>query len=329
MKRFSIQQLIWTLAIAGAAWFIVALLCGLVGTTGTLTWNTFTQRLADSVLPASMVGAALAGAGVVYQAILRNPLADPYLLGVSSGAMLGSYLWHLPAVGSIVFLATLSPQMFAFAGALIATTIVLTCAGWRGRLDPVTAILVGAVVNTVFGATFMLLNTIYRDLSGVGGTISFLIGDLQTNVMTRHLWISFGVVVGGLLLMYALSSSLNVIRLSDEEARSIGVRVQRARWTGLILASLVTAAAVAVSGPIGFVGLIGPHLMRSIVGNDLRRLLPLSVAAGAILVAGADAIARYLAAENHLGTRLPVGVLLALVGGPAFIGIFLRSVRQR
>ena len=284
---------------------------------------------------ASLVGAALASAGVAYQATLRNPLADPYLLGVSSGAALAAYLWQLPAgrfdVGPVAGL--LGQQAFAFAGALLAVLVVFAVAGWRGRsrgggfsvaADPTTVVLVGVIVNAVCGSAFLLVNALTRDRPGGGGAIAFLVGDLQTNLTAAPVLLAGATVALGWVALLWLAGRLNVAGLESAEASSLGVRVDRLRWTALAVASLMTAAAVAVSGPIGFVGLVCPHLARLLVGSDVRRLLPVATAIGAGLLAVAHATCRGLAGSSSVGTILPVGVLTGLMGGPFFLLLLVR-----
>jgi iron complex transport system permease protein len=276
---------------------------------------------AEFVLLASLVGAALASAGVVYQAILRNPLADPYLLGVSSGASLAAYLWRFSSV-SILTTATaaVSQQMFAFAGALGAIAIVFLLSMRRGRLEPITLLLVGVIVNSINGSIFLLLNTLKRDITGgSGGQLSFLVGGIQTNLLpSQEITAAIGVAICWVVLIY-ISGQLNVAMLGEAEATSLGISIHRLRWIGLIFASLMTATVVAISGPIGFVGLVCPHVARLIVGNDQRRLLPVATAMGATLLAIADAMSRQLSNASLAQTILPVGVLTGLLGGPFYL----------
>jgi iron complex transport system permease protein len=287
----------------------------------------------QSVLSASLIGFALALAGVAYQAILRNPLADPYLLGVSSGATLAAYLWHLPVFA--IFLSTLnltnlalSQQLFSFAGALAAVAIVFLISMRRGRLDPITLLLVGVIVNSVNGAIFLLLNALYRDLPSNGGPLTFLIGGMQSDLTSQQTIIATIIIFLGFLVILFHAGQLNVAATSDAEALSLGVRIHRLRWITLLVASLITAAAVAISGPIGFIGLICPHLARLIVGNDHRRLIPIAAALGAGLLAIADAASRALASESLAQTLLPVGVLTGLIGGPFFLFLLWRNRRR-
>ncbi len=330
MKRFDLRQIIILLAIWLIVWAVVAMLCTMIGSTEVgwpSHWSTAKLRLSIHVLPASLIGAALAAAGVCYQAILRNPLADPYLLGTSGGAMLAAYIWRLPAVAGVWWIVMMSPHSFALIGAMLTTTIVLLLAGLRGKIEPVTAILVGAIINSLCGAAFILLNSIFKDLQGSGGVLTFLVGDIQTTASPTHVMISTIAIGIGWLILMGMTPALNVIRLSEDEAASLGVRVQRTRWGGLLVASVMTAAAVAISGPIGFVGLICPHVARRFCGNDNRRLLIVATALGAAVLALADALSRYLLSVEHVKTVLPVGVITAILGGPFFLMILLRSRR--
>lgn len=329
MKRFDLTHMLLLLLLAAGVWGVAACACLMVGSTqvGWPDRATAALRLYDHVLPASMIGAALACAGVAYQAILRNPLADPYLLGTSGGAMLAAYVYRLPAFAGVAWIAYLSPHSFALVGAVGVTTIVLLLAGLRGRINPVTAILVGAIINSLCGAAFILLNTIFRDLQGSGGVLTFLVGDIQTTASALHVRLSAIAIGFGWIILLMLSPALNVIRLSEDEAASLGVRVQRTRWGGLVVASAVTAAAVAISGPIGFVGLICPHVARWFCGNDNRRVMIVATALGASVLALADALSRYLLSVEAIHTVLPVGVITAILGGPFFLFILVRGRR--
>ncbi len=330
MRRWSIPQLLRVLFLSIAIWGALAALCLCVGSTG-FHWPTGYERAFRFRLVglASLIGGALAGAGVVYQAILRNPLADPYLLGVSSGASLFSYLWHFTWTGAMAasVAGAMGQQGFAFIGALIAVAVVFLLANRAGRLDPITILLVGVIVNAVNGSVFLLINAIHKEISpGSGGAFAFLVGGIQTNLTTSQINLAAAMIAIGWVILLFITGQLNVAGLSDDEARSLGVRIHRLRWVGLIVASLVTAAAVAISGPIGFVGLVCPHLARLLVGNDQRRLLPVATALGAGLLALADATSRALIQDA--GTWLPVGVLTGLLGGPFFL-MLLWQTRPR
>jgi iron complex transport system permease protein len=165
-----------------------------------------------------------------------------------------------------------------------------------------------------------------RDLPGKGGALAFLAGEIQPVTWGEFFAAFYLIVLSWIALLY-FSGQLNAAGLDDGEAESLGIRIHRLRWFTLILASLMTAAAVAISGPIGFVGLICPHVGRRFVGSDQRRLLPVATAIGAILLMGADALCRFLSAENWLANLLPVGVLTGMLGGPVFL--WLLAGRKR
>jgi iron complex transport system permease protein len=329
MKRFSLLQLLLTVAVALLVWLLIAAGCLFLGSGG---WGLPESRYilqvrAQSIGLASLVGAALGAAGVAYQAVLRNPLADPYLLGVSSGASLASYLWRVPGISGIsVLAAALSQQGFALAGALAAVAVVFALASRRGRIEPVTLLLVGVIVNAINGAIFLLINALRPELTGQGGgPIGFLVGGIQTNLEGYQVAATGCVCAVVFVLLLALAPGLNVAGLSESEAQSLGVRIHRLRWVALVSASVMTGSAVAISGPIGFVGLICPHLARRMVGHDARRLLPLSAALGAGLLALADALSRSMI--RVAGTWPPVGVLTGLLGGPFFLYLLYRQRR--
>jgi iron complex transport system permease protein len=332
MKRWSPLALLGTVAVSAAAWAVVAVLCMMIGSRS-VGWppEGVYEFRREVVLLSSLVGAALAAAGVTYQAILRNPLADPYLLGVSSGAALFAYLWRLPALASITAAlglgaAAFSQQAFAFAGALIAVFWVLMLSSRRGRLEPVTLLLVGVIVNALNGSIFLLVYSLASTMPSSEGALSLLVGGIQTGLTSEQKLAAAYLIAAGFVVLLAISGQLNVAGVSDAEAQSLGVRIQRLRWLALIVASLVTAAAVAISGPIGFIGLICPHLARLVVGTDQRKLLPVATALGAALLCAADAASRRLAGEGL--NLLPVGVLTSLLGGPFFLLLLIQNRRR-
>jgi iron complex transport system permease protein len=326
VKRFDAKTMTGLYAIAIISVVAAGLMALCVGSTGS-GWPSRPQaaiRFETHVLPAALIGCALAAAGLVFQAVLRNPLADPYLLGTSGGAMLASYLWRLPYIAAVPWLATLSPFTFALGGAGIATAIVLTLAAPRGRVDPLRAILVGVIINSLCGALFLLLNSVVKDYQGGGGALTFLVGDIQTTIQSSHLYLSATMIGFGMVVLIGVMPSLNIVRLSDDEAAALGARLFAVRWVALGTAAAVTAAAVAISGPIGFVGLICPHVARWLVGNDNRRLLPITAALGATVLIAADTGARFLSSIEGFGALVPIGVITALVGGPFVLVIVSR-----
>jgi iron complex transport system permease protein len=335
MTPFGPRQLVSNVLLSALAWALLAGACLLVGSTGLHipTGGQWGIRLHATLL-ASLVGASLALAGLGYQAVLRNPLADPYLLGISSGATLATYLWQfrLGAVLGTTVLQTvalsLGQQGFAFAGALVSVVIVFTLSTRAGRLDPITLLLVGVIVNAVNGSLFLLLNALTRDLPATGSAFAFLVGGLQTNLTQAQVWTAAALLLLGFVALMYLSPHLNAATTSDAEALSLGTRIHLLRWVTLLTASLVTASAVSLSGPIGFVGLVSPHLARLLVGTDHRKLIPLATALGASLLAIADASTRLLAHDTLAQTLLPVGVLTGLLGGPFFLLLLYQS-RER
>ena len=333
MTRWSPLALVKTIALSLLLWAIIATACMMVGT-ASLGWpgEAIFQFRREVVLLSSLVGAALAAAGVTYQAILRNPLADPYLLGISSGAALFAYVWRLPALAGVTLALGLgahamTQQAFAFAGAILSVFWVFALATRRGRLDPVTLLLVGVIINAINGSIFLLVYFLFGAMPSSGGALDVLVGGIQTGLTTSQIVAATIIIAIGWIALLAISGQLSAAGVSDAEAEALGVRIQRLRWLGLIVASLITASAVAISGPIGFIGLICPHLGRLMVGTDPRRLLPVATALGAALLAAADASSRLLAREG-LPTLLPVGVLTSLLGGPFFLLLLLQSRRR-
>jgi iron complex transport system permease protein len=273
------------------------------------------------ILLAAVIGAALSGAGTAFQAILRNPLADPYILGVSGGAALGAALFIAIAGGDPLG-GPLARPVAAFAGALVTLVILFRLARLRGRTGSMALLLVGVVLNAFDSAVILFLVTV-GDTSRFLGVMSFLVGAVGSP--------SWAVVLGvlafvglGLAALMALSHRLNLLAFGEETAEHLGVDVERTTWAVVVAASLVTAAAVAFAGLIGFVGLIVPHAMRIVFGSDHRVLVPASAVGGAAFLVLADTGARTLAAP----VELPVGVLTALIGCPLFLVLFLRRLRE-
>jgi iron complex transport system permease protein len=263
-----------------------------------------------------LVGASLATAGTGFQALLRNPLADPYVLGVSSGAALGAILSLIAApraAGAI--------QLAAFAGAG-ATIVAVYFLGRRGgRLDSSTLLLAGIVTASFLSAAIIFLMTTLsgRDMRGMA---FWLMGDLATPPIVNLWWLYAALVIAGGSI-YSASSDLNLILTGEQEARHLGVNVDRVKIVVYVAASVLTGLAVSVSGAIGYVGLLVPHVMRMIFGSDYRVLVPASALGGAILIVVADMLARTVVAP----TELPVGAMTALAGAPVFIYLMRRGLR--
>ncbi|HZI93329.1 MAG TPA: iron ABC transporter permease [Patescibacteria group bacterium] len=269
------------------------------------------------ILLAAAVGACLSAAGVCFQALLRNPLADPYILGISGGAGLGAILATALAPAAGLAVIVLRPAV-AFGGAVGAVVLLLAMARRRGRLIPETMILMGVVMNATIMAAIMFIITM-ADFSRYAGTMYWLIGNLSSP-STGELALVYGCLVPGVIALTLMGQGLNVMTGGEEMASQLGVNVPRLRLATLLAASLVTAAAVSLTGLIGFVGLMVPHLGRVWLGPDNRLLVPASALLGAIILVMADTAARALFAP----TQIPVGVITALFGGPCFLWLFAR-----
>lgn len=319
VKPFGPAQLLSLIGMGASVWLISAILHLFIGSTG-FYWDF--SRI-DYVLLSSLVGAALATAGAVCQTVLRNPLADPYLLGVSSGATLFAFIWRSAFVSTALAM-TLGQQGFAFAGALFAASVVFFVAGGRWRLEPVTVLLSGVIVNAIAASLYLLLLVLQRKQVN---SVDLLIGAINLNSSPAERWVALGIIAAGTFVLLAISGKLNVAGLPAGEAASLGVPVARVRFIALLMATLLTAIAVAISGPIGFIGLICPHLARKFVGSDMRKLLPISLATGATALCLADAITRGLAMYNSIGA-LPVGVITGLFGGPFFLWVLVQHRKR-
>lgn len=273
------------------------------------------------VLIACIIGAGLALAGVVFQALLRNPLAEPYILGVSSGGSLGAVIAIMAGIGSVKGISTL--PFFAFLGALSTMFLVYSIARVGRRVPAHTLLLAGVIVNAFFSAIIMFLVSIIR----ADETHKFLLwsmGNLNP-VETKLTVISMSLIILGSFALYYYSNSFNLFSLGEESAAQLGVEVERVKIITFILASLITGAAVSVCGIIGFVGLIVPHIVRMIIGPDHRILMPTSALAGASFLVLADTIARTIIAPFEI----PVGVVTAICGGPFFIYLLKRGKGSR
>lgn len=270
------------------------------------------------VLLAVVVGAGLSMAGAVLQALLRNPLAEPHILGVSGGAAFGGVLTLFFASGVALPSYLLTP-LGAFAGALTAMLVVYRLGTVHGRLQPYTFLLAGVVCNAFTGALIMAVNSL-ADLFQTHGILFWLMGSLATTSYPL-IGASFGYVLigGGLLLMQ--TRALNAMSLGEESAAQLGVDVAFVRRLCFVVCSLLVGAAVAVSGMIGFVGLIVPHVTRLLFGPDHRLLLPASALTGGIFLVVADTVARSLTSASEI----PVGVVTALCGGPFFVYLLRRQ----
>lgn len=279
-------------------------------------WNVVYEIRLPRIALGILVGASLSTAGAGFQALLRNPLADPYVLGVSSGAALGAIisLAVAPQAPGMI-------QFAAFAGAATTIAAVYFLGRRGGQVDSATLLLAGIVAVSFLSAVIMFLMTTLpgRELRGMA---FWLMGDLASQPSVSSHWL-FLLLIIGVGSIYTTSSDLNLILTGEQEARHLGVNVNRVKLVVYVAASLLTGLAVSVSGAIGYVGLLVPHLMRMMFGSDYRLLIPASALGGAILIVLADMLARTVVAP----TELPVGAMTALVGAPVFIYLMRRRVR--
>lgn len=263
------------------------------------------------ILTAAIVGGGLAVAGCVFQGILLNPLADPYTLGVSAGAAFGAAIALLLNLGEM---GSYSIPVFAFAGAMITLMFVLYLSSTGGGISSNNLILSGIIVASILSAGISFLKYIADEQVAV--IIFWLMGSFGSRTWTDAGMVLVFVVLGIMVFLY-FSRDLNLLAMGDRTASSLGVNTGQVTIIILITASFVTAVCVSVSGIIGFVGLLVPHMMRTLSGPDNRKLIPSSFLAGAILLLCADTITRAV-----LPHEIPIGVLTALIGGPFFCYIF-------
>jgi iron complex transport system permease protein len=288
----------------------------------------FRTRL-PRVLLGIAIGGGMAACGVVLQALLRNPLACPQMLGVSGGASLGGILgliffpnWLLPIAGGLLGEISWVP-LAAFLGALLSMILVYRFSLFHGRLHPYHLLLSGVIFNSFVAALIMFLNSIV-DFYQAQGLLFWLMGSLSTRAYLTVAFI-WAYVVMGFLWLWAKGLPLNLITLGEETAMQLGVETGALQRQIFIASSLMIGAMVSVSGMIGFVGLMIPHVMRLIVGSDHRLLLPASFLAGGIFLAWADTLARIMLAP----AELPVGIVTAFLGGPFFLLLLYREGKKK
>jgi iron complex transport system permease protein len=301
---------------------IVASKLGLVyspdipGTLVAIVWNLRLPR----VLLGALIGASLAVAGVTFQGLLRNPLADPFTIGVSSGAATGATIAMFLRLVYQFYFPHMIP-LFAFAGALLAMFFVYNLAKIGGQVPVVTLLLAGVVVSSFLSAVISMIMVLSgRDMQGI---FFWLSGGLQ-----MRSWPEIGFVAPylliGFMILFVYARDLNILLLGEEAALHLGVKVEFTKKLLLSTASLVTAAAVSVSGMVGFVGLIIPHAVRIVTGPDHKVLLPASALVGAIFLVWADVLARTALAPQEI----PVGIITAFVGAPFFIYLLRKKKKD-
>lgn len=335
-EMLTAKKLLNNVAICLVALIVIMFLCALFPTqnisltkvlhgpglspTDNIDYEIFIIRFKRIIL-AALVGAALAGSGVILQALLRNPLADPYILGISSGAGLGAIIAVIS--GLTLNLWAGSPiALFAFLGAILTVWLVWYIGHFTGKSQVTSLLLAGVVVNAFFSAVIMFLISIAKS-EQLRTTVFWLMGNI-----TEKDWpvIAIGAIsiIGGIIALSGTTHSLNAMTLGDYEAKSLGVDIAKVRKTAFAFTAFITAVAVSLSGLIGFVGLIVPHAVRLVLGPDHRQLLPVSAVIGSIFVVVADTIARTIFRNE----QLPVGVITAIAGGPFFLILLARYSRK-
>lgn len=272
---------------------------------------------APRLFAALAVGAALAGAGAAYQNLFKNPLVSPDILGVSAGCALGAglaILWSLPIV---------AVQALAFAGGLAAVALVVAVGTWLRARDPIlTLILTGVVVGSLFGAGVALVKYVADPYNQLPAITFWLLGSFG-GALPRDLAVALPLVAAGLGPLVLLRWRIDLLALSEDEARSLGVDVAKLRVAVIVCATLVTAAAVALAGVIGWVGLVIPHAARLLVGARFARVLPMALVLGAAFMLAVDTLCRTVSA-----TEIPPGVATAFVGAPVFIALLAATFRR-
>lgn len=273
-----------------------------------IIWEIRLPRIVTGVF----VGAGLAMSGTVFQGLLMNPLADPYTIGISTGAALGATIAiYLSSIIGIIYVAILPS---AFIGALIALFIVIKIAGKSQWFSASSLIIAGIIVSSIGSAAISLIKSLSGDEVSI--IVFWLMGSLAARTW-GHVLILIPVILGCGLVCYRYGAELNLISLGEVNAKTLGVEVKQVRLILLVTASLLTATCVSVSGIIGFVGLIIPHILRQFVTTNHKYLIPLAGIIGALLLMVADNITR-----AFLSVEIPVGVLTTLIGGPFFIYLF-------
>jgi len=275
------------------------------------------------VVGGALIGAALATAGVLFQGLLRNPMADPYIIGSSAGAALGATIAMILPI-NLVFLGFGLVPMAAFVGALTTVTLVYNLARVGGKTPIISMLLAGFVVSALLGAIIAFIMSISDRLGlNLQSIYSFLMGHISVTNWGQIAVVA-PLVIGGIIVARFFAFRLNAFSLGEEGAAYLGVEVERDKRLILALGSLLTAAAVSISGLIGFVGLVMPHAVRLRLGPDHRLLLPASALAGAAFVVIADLLARTLLAP----IEIPVGIITALIGAPFFLYLLRRSRKE-
>lgn len=282
------------------------------------------ERIPRVVLAAS-VGASLSVVGTAFQALMQNPLADPFILGTSGGAALGATILLSMGLSSTVIAGVWIPLLpfGAFGGAVLSLLIVYGLSVGYGRLSAYRILLIGVVFNFFASAVIMFLKMAVQSTKAQE-MLLWLMGSLSLDRITwTELGISWGITLFGTIFLFFCGRELNVVSLGDEGATNLGVDLERTRRRIFVVSSILVGAAVSITGLLGFIGLIVPHALRLVFGSDHRLLIPLSALAGAGFLVICDFLARWM--FPWLLTEAPVGLITAFVGGPTFVWLLLRD----
>lgn len=284
------------------------------GAEQTIIWDIRLPR----VLMGAVVGAGLSVVGVAIQALVRNSLADPYILGVSSGASVGATLVILS--GAFGLFGQFALSAGAFIGSLVSIVLVFSLSRMGGQNSTIRLLMAGIAISAILSAVTSLIIFSAPDEHGIRSVLFWLSGSLA-GAKWEYLSIPAAVVVLAMAILMAQHRSLNAMLMGEESARTLGVDTAKFRKLLLLVTAMLTGVIVSISGAIGFVGLMMPHIVRVIVGSDHRKVLPVSALLGAIFLIWADVLARLLFAPEEL----PIGIITSLCGGPFFIWLMLRS----
>ena len=299
--------------------------------TGLFHFSTTWQPSAETILfqirlprvvAGALVGSALASAGVLFQGMLRNPMADPYIIGTSAGAALGATIVMMLPVSVAFFSFGLVP-IAAFFGALGAVLLVYNIARVGGKTPIVSMLLAGFAVSAMLAAVVFLMVTMSGRTGLLQNVYSFLMGSISVTGWTQIALIA-PLIIGGIVVARFLAFRLNALSLGEEGAAYLGINVEREKLLVLALGSLLTAAAVSISGLVGFVGLVVPHAVRLVLGPDHRLLLPAAALSGGAFIVLADLFARTVLAPSEI----PIGILTAIIGAPFFIYLLRHTRRE-
>ena len=293
----------------------------------TATWQPSAETILfqirlPRVIAAALVGSALASAGVLFQGLLRNPMADPYIIGTSAGAAFGATIAMMLPI-SLAFLSFGQVPIAAFVGALAGVLLVYNLARVGGKTPVVSMLLAGFAVSAMLTAIMFFMVTLSGKTGLLQSIYSFLMGSISVSGWNKIIVVA-PLVIGGIIAARFLAFRLNAFALGEEGAAYLGIDVERDKLLVLALGSLLTAAAVSISGLVGFVGLVVPHAVRLVLGPDHRLLLPAAALFGGAFLVLADLLARTMLAPREI----PLGILTAFIGAPFFIYLLRRTRRE-